>query len=390
MRIKANDISILLRLLSAGWSVLIVILIAVSFGAEKATALAQFFYISLAGVVTSGFSSFTLSRFIPVNGIGVSLVAVAISSVLVFVMLEMTLIPGSISLMTFGIIATFVMREVHSFMARHRERFATAVIVRDHIWRASFSLTLIYRTLTPCDSALETLFFTATCISFFLELGLILRLTRGGMLLGRGFAGNADANLATPSALLGITSFDILGKLQSLSTAALSIFITSSERYFEMALVTTFILVERSSRPLGLIASQAILDFQKEGTGSRNLLTFLQRLIVNRNVHFIGGVMLFVVVLAFLLVIYEIKTPIGVLTVITLYHFYVPLFNISNAYVVLNAGWRFLAARIAITLTVVGTLILFPNIGFSAILAAILVTMILQDAFLFVWKQRGA
>ena len=390
MRIKAIDISVALRLLSAGWSVLIVILIAVSFGAEKAPALAQFFYISLAGVVTSGFSSFALNRYMPVNGVGVCLVAIAISSILVFLFVDVALIPGSISLMTFGIVATFVLREVHSFMARHREHLATAVVVRDHFWRASLSLTLIYRTLIPCDLALETLFFIATCISSILELGLILFLTRGRMLVGRGFSGHEDGTLATPSALLKIASFDTLGKLQSLSAAAPSIFIASSERHFEAALVTVFILVERSSRPLGLIASQAILDFQKRGTGSPNLMTFLQRLIVNRIVHFIGGVMLFVVFLICLLVIYEIKTTIGALAIITMFHFYVTLFNIANAYVVLNAGWRFLAARTAITLTVTGTLIFFLNIGLSDILAAILVTMILQDVFLLSWKHRSA
>jgi hypothetical protein len=388
MSIRATDISVALRLLSAGWSVLIVILIASSYGTEKALALAQFFYISLTAVVTSGFSSFTLSRFAPTHGFGVSLLAIAVSSLVAFLILEMSLIPVSISLMTFAVVATFLVREVLSFMARHREHFATAVIVRDHIWRATLSLALVCRTLSHSDMALEKLFLFATCTSTILELGFVLLLAHGRV-PREDSSRHADTTAPALSVLLRIVRFDLLGKFQSLSIAAPSIFISSSEGYFESALVTMFILVERSSRPFGLIASQAILDFQNEGTGSRNLMTFLQRFIVNRKVHFIGGATLFVAVLAFFLAIYGIKAPVSALAVAILFHAYVPLFNISNTYVVLNAGWRFLATRIAITLAVIVILIFLLNVGFSAMLGIILVTMILQDALMLSWEQLG-
>lgn len=367
-RLRPSDVSVALRLLSAGWSAAIVVLIAAAYGPDKAEALAAFFTISLVAVVSAGFSSFTLSRH-AAAGRRRPLMAIGLSSAAIFALLEALLVPGPLAPTHAGIAATFLLREVLSCLARRRARTRLAVILRDHLWRAALSAGLLARAAGLTDAPLEPLFLAASGLAAVLEAALILRLP----------AMPPPRREAPAPPLLSIAGFDLLGKLQSLSLAATPIYIAAHEPRFGAALVTMFVLVDRAARPLGLIVSQAILDVQRDGTGRRNFASFLGRFLRHRRLHFAGGLGAFAALLAALMAVYGVTAPPQALAAAILFHAYAPVFNVTNAYVVLNRGARVLALRVATTLGVTGALILAPQIGLAPFLATVLACLVAQD-----------
>ena len=378
------NISLFLRLLSAFWSAVIILVLALVFDEEKNTALVEFFYISLICFASTGFSSFTLTR-LNINSIRpIELIGLALSSSIVFILFALVIGPDRFQPAHAVIATSFLLREIFGYYLRRANYNATAVIVREHVWRIAFIVVLLIAPKIWHLTALANLFVVSSAISVLFESMIFAFSVSKNRLFNKD-----PLKLKKPwTRLTACMGFDILGKIQSLSIAIVPIMLVTSYSRFDTVTITLFILVERSSRPIGLIVSQALLDFQKLGSKLVQLRQFSIAFVRRRKLFLIGGIVCYILLLMLYILVYDTKINMLSFISIWLFHTYVIIFNILNFYIIVNRSIYLSIIRVSISLSISILLFNIENLSLEIIVFVFAMSLMLQDVYFILNQKR--
>lgn len=324
-----NNSSAILRLGSAGLSFVIVFGIAIVFETSRSAALSEFFYTSLVGVVCGGFTSFTLTRYSDKSLVWSTLFC-GVSGLLVFLLINQLLGEGVLGIQTLLIAATFFFREVLGYCLRRLELYSSSVLTRDYFWRLTLVALLFGFWLTGSSVSMLNCFLAATGLALIVEVVFTISRAAPKSTRLKALARHPD------KAFIETVAFDLFGKSQSLAIAYFPIYLTSIGEGIDASKVVLFVLCERASRPLAMILSQGLLDFQSTGLKLGNLLQYSRTLIASRRLQIAIGLTMSPIALIAMLHIYQIAPNPVELAFTLLFFGYVIVFNLTTSHSALN------------------------------------------------------
>lgn len=383
VRLLRDNNSALLRLGSAALGFAIILLIALAYDSGGEEELREFFYTSLVGVVVGGFTSFTLTRHSS-EGLIWSATCCAISSSLIFVAIDELLLGGALNVGGAIIAFGFFLREILSYYLRSTAHFSNAVLVREYFWRFFLILALIWSITFDLQANLLTNFIIATVLAIFAEI--IFTIRRVNIHFSRHFA--SERNFFRSS--ISIAAFDLVGKMQSLAIAFFPIYVTSIADGVDAAQIVLFILCERAARPLGMILSQGLLDFQVQGLKLGRLREYCERFIRTRKLQLLIGIFLSSASLAVMLLAYDTNPSLLEMALTLLFFTYVIFFNLTTSHSVLNHKLAITFLRASLVMLGIYSLNQIAGLTYSHMVALALSVLVSVDVIFLAFGTRFA
>lgn len=375
-----NNSSAILRLGSAALSLVIVFGIAIVFETSRNSALSEFFYTSLVGVVCGGFTSFTLTRYSDKSLIWSTLFC-GVSSLLVFLLINQLLGEGVLGAQTLLIAATFFCREVLGYCLRRLELYSSSVLTREYFWRLTLVVFLFGFWLTDYSISMLNCFLAATGLALIIEVVFTISRAAPNSARLKALARHPD------KAFVKTVTFDLFGKSQSLAIAYFPIYLTSIGEGIDATKVVLFVLCERASRPLAMILSQGLLDFQNKGLKLGNLVRYSRTLIANRRLQIAAGLTMSPIALIAMLHVYQIAPDPTELALTLLFFGYVIVFNLTTSHSALNHRATVTFTRSILVMCGIYAISASSNLDYSA-MVSLAVGLLIGIDILFLLLSR--
>lgn len=365
---RSNELSSLTRLAGAGCGLVIALAFSVVFE-NGADMLAQFIVLTLCANMIVGSTSFAFVATNSYPRFGASLGQLCLNIAIAAIAADNLGIDLSLLV---AVVFFFFAIETFAYTYRLEHRLVTAAFIRDFLWRVVFLLLLVYAWLFGDFDFEHSLVFSLACsvvVAFIVSLFRYCATASSASSASKqdeevfliGWLTERNDGVGSAKQLLRVMSLDLLIKVCALSIGLPYVVLLNDVTEHSHELVG-LIVVERSMRPLLLIISQSLLDWQSQ-VGRRSIFYFIKqnRLLLPSSVTSL-------LALIVMLMAYEAESSIFAIGLFVCYLLVVSLANIMSSKLLKKPLWIYFCWVVLSFFSMIIWILSFDSMIYSLIL----------------------